>query len=97
MKTGQKLWKKAKKIIPGGTMLFSKNPEMFLPEYWPTYFSKAKGCKIWDLDNKEYVDMSAMGVGTNILGYGHPEVDDSVYRALKSGNMSTLNCPEDIF
>ena len=34
--TGQKLYKRAKKIIPGGTMLLSKRPEMFLPEKWPS-------------------------------------------------------------
>ena len=97
MSKGQKLWKKAKSVIPGGNMLLSKNPEMFLPSYWPTYFSKAKGCKVWDMDNKEYIDMSLMGVGTNILGYGHPEVDDSVNKVVKDGNMSTLNCPEEVF
>jgi glutamate-1-semialdehyde 2,1-aminomutase len=97
MSKGQKLWKKAKNIIPGGNMLLSKNPEMFLPNYWPTYFSKAKGCKVWDLDNREYIDMSVMGVGTNILGYGHPEIDESVIKTIKNGNMSTLNCPEEVF
>ena len=52
-KTGQKLYKKAKKIIPGGTMLLSKRPEMFAPNVWPAYFSKAKGCEIWDLENRK--------------------------------------------
>ena len=51
MITGQKMWKRAKQIIPGGTMLFSKNPDLFLPDRWPAYFNKSKGCKIWDLDN----------------------------------------------
>ena len=97
MSKGQKLWKTAKNIIPGGNMLLSKNPEMFLPDHWPTYFSKAKGCRVWDIDNKEYIDMSVMGVGTNILGYGHPEVDETVNKAIKDGNMSTLNCPEEVF
>ena len=97
MSKGQKLWKKARNIIPGGNMLLSKNPEMFLPNYWPTYFSKAKGCKVWDIDNREYIDMSVMGVGTNILGYGHPEIDESVLKTVKNGNMSTLNCPEEVF
>ena len=97
MSKGQKLWKKAKKIIPGGNMLLSKNPEMFLPNYWPTYFSKAKGCKVWDMDNREYIDMSVMGVGTNILGYGHSEIDESVLKTIKNGNMSTLNCAEEVF
>jgi glutamate-1-semialdehyde 2,1-aminomutase len=94
---GQKLWKRAKKIIPGGGMLLSKRAEMFLPEQWPAYFSKAKGCKVWDLDGREYIDMSIMGIGTNILGYGHPEVDASVQETVRSGNMSTLNSPEEVY
>jgi glutamate-1-semialdehyde 2,1-aminomutase len=97
MGTGQKLWKRAKQIIPGGNMLLSKRAEMFLPNQWPSYFSKAKGCKVWDLDGREYVDMSIMGIGTNILGYGHPEVDAAVQQAIVAGNMSTFNCPEEVY
>jgi glutamate-1-semialdehyde 2,1-aminomutase len=97
MGTGQKLWKRAKRVIPGGNMLLSKRAEMFLPEHWPAYFSKAKGCKVWDLDNNEYTDMFIMGIGTNILGYGHPEVDEAVRETISAGNMSTLNCPEEVY
>jgi len=95
--TGQKLWKRAKNIIPGGNMLLSKRSEMFLPDQWPAYFSKAKGCQIWDLDGNEFTDMSLMGIGTNILGYGQPEVDDAVRSTIDAGNMSTLNCPEEVY
>jgi glutamate-1-semialdehyde 2,1-aminomutase len=94
---GQKLWKHAKKVIPGGNMLLSKRAEMFLPEKWPAYFSRAKGCRVWDLDGKEYIDMSTMGIGTNILGYGHPEIDEAVGKVVEQGNMSTLNCPEEVY
>lgn len=97
MGTGQKLWKRAKQVIPGGNMLLSKRAEMFLPEQWPTYFSKAKGCTVWDLDGNAYTDMSIMGIGTNILGYGHPEVDAVVRETVDVGNMSTLNCPEEVY
>jgi len=97
MGTGQKLWKQAKQVIPGGNMLLSKRSEMFLPEQWPSYFSKAKGCRVWDLDGIEYLDMSIMGVGTNILGYGHEEVDDAVRGTIAAGNMSTFNCPEEVY
>lgn len=97
MGTGQKLWKRAKQVIPGGNMLLSKRAEMFLPDLWPAYFSKAKGCKVWDLDGNEYIDMSIMGIGTNTLGYGHPEVDDAVRRTIDAGNMSTFNCPEEVY
>ncbi len=96
MGKGQDLYKKAKTIIPGGTMLLSKRPEMFLPEQWPAYFSKAKGCKVWDLDGKEYIDVSIMGIGTNILGYGNDEVDAAVMKNVKAGNMSTFSCPEEV-
>ena len=95
--SGQKLWKRAKQVIPGGNMLLSKRAEMFLPDQWPAYFSKAKGCKVWDLDGKEYIDMSIMGIGTNTLGYGHAEVDEAVRQTVSSGNMSTLNCPEEVY
>lgn len=97
MGTGQKLWKRAKQVIPGGNMLLSKRAEMFLPEQWPAYFSKAKGCKVWDLDGHEYIDMFIMGIGTNILGYGHQEVDDAVRKTIDTGNMSTFNCPEEVY
>ena len=78
-------------------MLLSKRAEMFLPDQWPAYFSKAKGCKVWDLDGNEYIDMSIMGIGTNILGYGHPEVDAAVQQTILAGNMSTFNCPEEVY
>jgi glutamate-1-semialdehyde 2,1-aminomutase len=97
MGSGQKLWKRAKIVIPGGNMLLSKRAEMFLPENWPAYFEKAKGCRVWDLDGNELIDMSLMGVGTNILGYGNEEVDNAVRGAINSGNMTTLNCPEEIY
>lgn len=95
--TGQKLWKRAKRVIPGGNMLLSKRAEMYLPEQWPAYYSKAKGCRVWDMDGREYIDMSYMGIGTNTLGYGHPEVDEAVRQTVAEGNMTTLNCPEEVY
>ena len=94
--SGQKLWEKAKNIIPGGNMLLSKKPELFLPNGWPTYFSKTKGCKVWDLDKKMFFDVSLMGVGTNILGYSNNKVDDAVKKVVRQGNMSSLNCSEEV-
>lgn len=97
MNTGQKLWKRAKNVIPGGNMLLSKRPDQFLPEHWPAYFSRANGHTVWDLDGNPLIDMSIMGIGTNTLGYGHPEVDAAVAKTVRDGNMSTLNCPEEVY
>jgi len=38
-----------------------------------------------------------MGVGTNILGYSHPRVDEAVRAVIDKGNLSTLNAPEEVF
>lgn len=97
MVRGQKLWKRAKQIIPGGNMLLSKRAEMFLPDQWPTYFSRTQGCTVWDMDGRELTDMSLMGVGTNTLGYCHPEVNAAVHAVVDAGNLSTLNCPEEVW
>ncbi len=94
---GQVYWERAKKIIPGGTHLFSKRPDNFLPRLWPVYYSKAKGCKIWDLENKKYSDLCSMGLGTNLLGYSNKQVDNFVIEKLKQSNVSTLNSLEDYF
>jgi len=92
----QKLYRKAKTLIPGGTMLLSKRPEMFLPEYWPSYYKKAKGITVWDLDGKQYTDMTEMGIGSCVLGYANDEVNRKVIEAVKNGSASTLNCPEEV-
>ena len=95
MSKGQKLYSKAKKIVAGGNMLLSKRPEMFLPEHWPSYFSKTKGCEVWDLDGNKYID-TLMMPGTNSLGYNNAEVDEAVIKTISNGNMSTLNAPEEV-
>jgi glutamate-1-semialdehyde 2,1-aminomutase len=97
MTSGEKLWRRAKKVIPGGNMLLSKRTEQHLQKGWPSYFSRAKGCRVWDLDDNEYIDAGIFGIGTNILGFGHPKVDEAVMRVVQAGNMSTFNCPEEVF
>ena len=96
MGKGQDLYKKAKKIIPGGSMLLSKRPEMFLPENWPSYYSKAKGCEVWDLDDNKYYDFAGMGVTACILGYADDDVDNAVKNAINNGSMNTLNSFEEV-
>lgn len=93
---GVALYKQAKSLIPGGTQLLSKRPEMFAPDVWPAYYSKAKGYRVWDLDGREFIDMSIMAVGACILGYADDEVDDAVVGALRNGVNSSLNCPEEV-
>ena len=96
MNKGNKLYKKAKNIILGGNMLFSKRPEVFLPDIWPSYFIKSKDTYVWDMNNNKYVDMIC-AVGQSILGYANSKVDNFVINNIKKGNMTTLNCPEEVY
>lgn len=93
---GQRLYRRAKRLIPGGTQLLSKRPEMFLPEGWPAYYDRARGAEVWDLDGRRYVDMTHNGVGSCPLGYNDPEVGARVREAVERGTMCTLNCPEEV-
>lgn len=93
---GPDLWKRACAIIPGGGQLLSKRSERFLPGLWPAYYSKAKGCEVWDLDGNHFYDFAQMGVGSCALGYADDDVNAAVDRAVRDGSMCTLNCPEEV-
>ena len=92
-----KILKKAKKFIPGISGLLGKRPDMYLKDgNWPTYYSKAKGANVWDLDNNKYYDFSMFSAGTSVLGYADPDVNKASIKAIKLGSISTLNPPEDV-
>ena len=76
-------------------LYFQKRSELHLPDKWPAYFSKAKDTHVWDLNGKKYLDIFC-AVGTNVLGYSNALVNKSVSNQIKKGNMSSLNCPEEV-
>jgi glutamate-1-semialdehyde 2,1-aminomutase len=90
------LYRRAKRVIPGGTNLLSKRPERFLPDHWPAYYSRAKGNEVWDLDGRRLIDMVSAGCGTCLLGAADPDVDAAVKQVIDHGSMATLNAPEEV-
>jgi len=96
IKSGTQLYNYAKTIIPGGNTLFSKRSELHLPDLWPAYFTKAKATYLWDLNGNKFLDMFC-AVGTNVLGYSNNKVNKSVINSINKSNMSTLNCPEEVY
>lgn len=95
-KTGQELYREAKQLIPGGTQLLSKRPELYAPEVWPPYFREARGIEIITHDGRRLLDFTTTGIGSCLLGYSHPEVNAAVQRRISLGAMSTLNAPEEV-
>jgi len=96
IKNGINLYNYAKTIIPGGTTLFSKRSELHLPDKWPAYFTKAEKTSVWDLNGKKYLDMFC-AVGTSILGYSNSRINKAILDNVKKGNMTSLNCPEEVY
>ncbi len=94
--TSLELYRLAKTLIPGGTQLLSKRPEMFAPDQWPAYYREAQGCEVVDLDGNRYLDMTIMGVSSCLLGYNDPDVTAAVVRRVQAGSMCTLNNPEEV-
>jgi glutamate-1-semialdehyde 2,1-aminomutase len=94
--TNQDLYRQAKSLIPGGTQLLSKRPEMYAPEQWPAYYREAEGCQVVDLDGRRFIDMSTMAVGACLLGYNDPDVTKAVVDRVQAGSMCTLNNPEEV-
>lgn len=92
----QAAYEKARKLIPGGTQLLSKRPEMYAPDRWPAYYREARGCEVIDLDGRRYTDMTTSAIGACLLGYADPDVTDAVIRRVSLGSMCTLNCVEEL-
>lgn len=83
-------------LIPGGTQLLSKRPEMYAPGLWPAYYRSAKGIAVTDLDGRVFQDFTTMGIGACLLGYACDAVDDAVIARIRAGSASTLNAPEEV-
>ena len=90
------LYEEAKKLIAGGSNLYSKRPELHHPENWPTYYREAKGAVITGLDGRRWLDFSGAGVGAAVLGWADADVDAAVIRTIQHGSTSALLAPEEV-
>ncbi len=77
--------------IPGFTSTSSKRPDLLFGKggTHPRRVVKANGCRVWDEENKEYVDL-VMALGAVGLGYGHPIVNEAAKRAVDAGVVGPL-------
>ena len=51
-----KIYSKAKKIIPAGSQTFSKGVTQFVEGFAPKYLHRGKGAYVWDVDKNKYLD-----------------------------------------
>lgn len=83
---------RAENVTPSGAQTYSKSRRTLPPGIVPLYADRAEGCRIWDVDGNEYVDLIS-GLAAVNLGYGDPEVIAAVTRQLSLGVTISLSHP----
>src|SRR5437879_3913068 len=62
---------RARLVVPGG--MWGHLNAARLPEGYPQFFASAQGCRVRDVDGREYIDFMCSW-GPVVLGHRHPEV-----------------------
>ncbi len=89
IKLSNKIYSRAKEIIPSGSQTFSKGVTQFVEGFAPKYLHRGKGAYSWDVDNNKYLDY-VMGCQPLILGYADPDINKAVINQLKLGSTFSL-------
>jgi glutamate-1-semialdehyde aminotransferase len=76
---------RADKVIAHGALTNSKRASCFVEGIYPTHFKSGYKCYLVDVDNNKYIDMIC-GLGTNLFGYGHRGVVETVLQTALRGN-----------
>lgn len=83
------MFKKAERLIPGGTQLLSRRPSRFAYGVSPIFAERAKGAYFWDIDGNKYLD-TTMAINTAILGYCDPDVNKAAVEQIKKSTVFSI-------
>lgn len=86
---------RAARVLPGITQTYSKAPDQHVDGVYPTYLVSGKGCRVRDLDGREYIDYPC-ALGPVVLGYGDAEVDAAVHAQVDLGPVFSLGNPLEV-
>ena len=75
---------RAERSIPLGSQTFSKSRTQYPVGISPLYIERAQGCKVWDIDGNEYIDLVS-SLASVTIGYRDKKIDQSVRNQLKKG------------
>lgn len=89
------MFERSRELIPAGTQTLAKSPIQYVEGVAPKYLSHGQGCRVWDLDGNEYIDLN-MGIGPLILGYAYPRVDYAIREQLARGITFSLMHPLEV-
>jgi glutamate-1-semialdehyde 2,1-aminomutase len=83
---------RAARVVPGG--MTGHLSAAYLPPGYPQFYARGDGCRLWDVDGREYIDFMCSW-GPNLLGHHQPEVEAAAARQRALGDC--LNGPTALF
>lgn len=89
------LWARARQRIPSGTQCYSKGPTLYTKGVAPIYLRRGRGCRVWDVDDNEFIDLG-MGLWAVTLGHNYPPHVAALKAALDEGTQFTLMHPMEV-
>ena len=85
----------AERRIPLGAQTVSKSRLTLTPGLAPLFGNLAVGCRIWDIDGNEYVDL-INSLAAVTLGYSDPEINEAVIAQVPRGTGISLSHPIEL-
>ena len=86
----QELHERAVAVMPGGT---TRTTTYFAP--YPLYIERGEGCRIWDADGTERIDMLG-NYTAMILGHAHPNIVEAIRHQAARGTAFAAANPVEV-
>jgi glutamate-1-semialdehyde aminotransferase len=95
IRRSEALLSRSRGLIPADTQTLAKGPGQFVRGVAPVYLERGRGCRVWDVDGNEFIDLS-MAVGPVSLGYCYERVDAAIREQLAKGITFSLMSPLEV-
>jgi len=86
----RELHERAAAVMPGGT---TRTTTYFAP--YPLYIERGEGCRIWDADGTERIDMLG-NYTAMILGHAHPKIVEAIHHQAARGTAFAAANPVEV-
>lgn len=77
-----KFFERAMRVLVEGCSSASRGPMNYSPH--PSYFSKGKGARMWDVDGNEFIDWQ-LSFGCLPMGHAHPRIVEVIREEVENG------------
>ncbi len=86
---------RSKNSIAQGSLTNSKRIACLVQGIYPSHVTRSKGCFVWDSQNVKFIDYIC-ALGTNLLGYCNPDIQNAVLSQLHQGVSFSLSTTKEV-